>query len=375
MKTESLAVQYRPKTLSTLVGQAHIVKQVFGMFSAKKMPASIMLHGPTGLGKTTVARMIARMVNCTGERDPATYDPCNECASCKMTNHPDVVEINAADARGIDDVRSLIQQSKNMPQMGNKRVYILDEFQQFTAQAMQCMLIPLESPPANTLWIICTMSPDKILPAIAKRCMSLQVKPVEATLIAKRLARIAKREGVDFATIEGGDKILKTVADFANGGMRASIQLLESVLYAFKGDPDIDPNTVLTTFLAGGEADLEAAAANLLLAILTNNLKGVVKSVPAESARGVLLKLRWLLDYLINNSVGLAKFIPYSGRTFAALAKKQEGGVKLPLSVLLQIQNLLLEIEWRLNSQSCDERVVIMSMLGNFVADRMRQDA
>ena len=365
MKTQSLAVQYRPKTLSELVGQDHIAKQVLGMFRSKKMPASIMLHGPTGLGKTTVARMIARMVNCTGERDE-TFAPCNECVNCKMQDHPDVIELNAADARGIDDVRNLIQQSKNMPSFGNKRIFILDEFQQFTPQAAQCMLLPLEAPPANTLWIICTMSPDKILPAIAKRCMSLQVKPVESSLIVKRLYRIAKREGVDFKTIDDGAKILSTVADFANGGVRASVQLLESVLYAVKSGEEINLNTVLTKFLSGGEADLDNAAANVLFAMLSNNMKLLVKSIPTDNARGVLMKMRWLLDYLINNSVGMAKFVPYSGRAFAALTKGTE--VKLSLNQLLQIQNLLLEVEWRLNSQSCDERIVFMSMCGAFVS-------
>ena len=370
MKTESLAVKYRPRKLTDLIGQDHIATQVLGMFKSKKMPASLLLHGPTGLGKTTVARMVARMVNCTGERDQETFAPCGECQSCLMADHPDVLELNAAEARGIDDVRNLIQQSRNMPTMGNKRIFILDEVHQFTPQAQQSLLKPLEEPPANTLWIICTMSPDKILPAIAKRCMSLQVKPVDSVLISKRLARIAKREGVDFSQIEGGDKILKTVADFSNGGVRASIQLLESVLYAFKSDPNIDPNTVLTKFLSGGEADFDKAAAHVLLSILTSNLKGFVKAVPADNVRNVINKLRWLLDYLINNSVGQAKFVPYSGRFFAAEVKKIEAGVKLPLATLLSVQNVLLDIEARLNSQSCDERVVFMAMLGNFIVER-----
>ena len=370
MKTQSLAVKYRPRSLNDLIGQDHIATQVLGMFKSKKMPSSIMLHGPTGLGKTTVARMIARMVNCTGDRDEETYAPCGECASCKMTDHPDVLELNAGDARGIDDVRNLVQQSKNMPTLGNKRVFILDEFQQFTPQAAQCMLKPLEEPPSNTLWIICTMSPDKILPAIAKRCMSMQVKPVSSAMIAKRLARISKREGLDFSTIEDGEKILKTIADFSNGGVRASIQLFESVLYAIKSGKQIDTNTVLTKFLAGGEADFDQAAADILMAVLTSNLKAFVKAMPSADTRNVLNKLRWLLDYLINNAVGQAKFIPYSGRVFAAAVKKVDGGVKLPLATLLATQNLLLDIEFRLNSQSIDERVVFMSMLGNFIVER-----
>lgn len=327
------------------------------------MPSAIMLHGPTGLGKTTVARMLARMVNCTGERGEH-FEPCGECSSCKMHEHPDVMELNAADARGIDDVRTLIQLSKNMPTIGNKRIFIIDEAHQLTSQSSQCLLKPLEEPPANTLWIICTMSPDKMLPAIAKRCLSLQVKPVDPELITKRLYRIARREGIDFKEKTDGIKVLRTIADFSNGGMRASIQLLESVLYAYKSGDEVDVQTVLTKFLSGGEADLDNAAANVLYAMLTNDVRHLVKSIPQDNTRGVLSKMRWLLDYLINSAVGQSKFVPYSGRVFAKLSK--DGDVKINLKSLIQIQSLLLDIEFRLNTQNIEERVVFMAMCGNF---------
>ena len=114
MKTESLAVKYRPKTLAGLVGQGHIASQIRGIVKSKRVPSSIMLHGPTGLGKTTVARMISTILNCSN-LNTETCAPCGECPSCMLKEHPDVVEMNMADARGIDDVRSMIQQSKNMP--------------------------------------------------------------------------------------------------------------------------------------------------------------------------------------------------------------------------------------------------------------------
>ena len=369
MKTESLAVQYRPRNLTDLIGQDHISKQVLGMFKSGKMPSSIMLHGSTGLGKTTVARILTRMINCSAEERDENFTPCGECPSCRMTEHPDVLELNAAEARGIDDVRNLIQQSKNMPSLGNKRIFILDEVHQFTPQAQQSLLKPLEEPPSNTLWIICTMSPDKILPAIAKRCLSMQVKPVEPDVLVKRLYRVAKREGVDFKQVDDGVKVLKTIADFANGGVRASLQLLESVLFAYKADKTVDANTVLTQFLSGGEADQDKLAAELLFSILAGDMKRYVKAMPADNIRAVLNKMRWLLDYLINNFVGKAKFIPYSGRAFAALTKGSE--VKVSLPRLMQIQYLLVDIEMKLNSCSIDERVVFMSTLSTQVkADR-----
>ena len=367
METQSLAVKYRPRSLSDLIGQDHIAAQITGMFNKKRMPAAIMLHGATGLGKTTVARMIASMVNCR-DLDSATLKPCGKCASCSMPDHPDVLELNAADTRGIDDVRTLIQQSKNMPTVGKKRVFILDEAHQLTPQASQTLLKPIEEPPANTLWIICTMSPDKMLPAIAKRCLSLPVRPVAPELITKKLYRIAKREGTDFKEVDDGIKILKTIADFSNGGVRESIQLLESILLAEASGEAIDTETVLTKYLGGGEAELDKCAADMVHAVLTADVKSLIQSVPFENARGSMLKARWLLDYLINNSIGRAKFVPYSGRLFSDLCKKS--GTKPNIGRLLQLQYALVEIEVRLNSFNIDERVVILSSLANFALSK-----
>ena len=127
MKIESLAVKYRPKVLEDLVGQPHLVSQLRGMFKAGKIPSAILLAGESGTGKTTTARMIARYLNCNNP-DPATHAPCGECISCKYGDgHPDFLEMNMADARGIDDIRGLIASSKNMPVMGENRIFLLDE--------------------------------------------------------------------------------------------------------------------------------------------------------------------------------------------------------------------------------------------------------
>lgn len=133
----SLAVKYRPKLLSDLVGQDHIVTQINGMLTKRRFPSTILLSGSSGLGKTTTARIIARYVNCKNPGED--FAPCGECVNCTTTeNHPDVIEINAADTRGIDDVRSLLQQSKFSPVMGSRRFFIIDEAQQLTVQAQQC---------------------------------------------------------------------------------------------------------------------------------------------------------------------------------------------------------------------------------------------
>ena len=364
METVNLAVKYRPQKLDDVVGQQHVVAQLRGMFSKGKMPSSILLTGPTGLGKTTLARIIARYINCENP-DTEKHAPCGECRNCKFDqDHPDVVEINAADSRGIDDVRTLVQQARNMPQFGKHRVFIVDEAQQLTNQAQNVILKPLEEPPKRTMWIIASMSPEKLLPAIAGRCLNLSLKPVTNDDIARRLYRIAKREGVDFKQIEGGIDVLKTIGDYANGGMRASVNLLESVLHGIDSGEEVDKKMLLQRFLATGEAQADDVACDLLVAVLKRDLTAVVQCCTrADDLRTVMYKLRFLLDFLIANSAKCAKFTPYSGKLFAKKARD----VKVSLAVLIKLQAELLNVEWRLNSMSVDSRIVFISMLGDFV--------
>lgn len=371
MESTSLAVKYRPKTLPGLIGQDHIVSAVTGMLKSKKLPSAIMLYGPTGLGKTTTARIIVRYLNCANP-NPDTHAPCGECSSCKMKDHPDVTELNAADSRGIDDVRSLIAQAKNMPTIGKKRFIIIDEAQQLPTLSQQALLKPIEEPPKNTIWIICTMTPEKMNQAISKRCMRLQVKPVEQEVLTKRLYLIAKKEGVDFKTIKDGTKLLKTIADLSNGGVREAISSLESLLYAVQGSKDVDTKSILDAFLSGGEAELEQVAVDILASVCKADLKEFISNTcTMDNTRGVISKLRWLIDYLLCNSAGKAKFVPYGGRLFAARAKKD--GFRVPLPKLLTLQSLLVEIEFKLNSMSVEERVVFMSFIGDFIG-RLKVD-
>jgi hypothetical protein len=124
---ESLAVRYRPKSLSDLVGQDHIATQIRGMLKKGTFPSTMLFNGESGCGKTTTARMISRYILCKNP-DTTTHEPCGVCSSCTYgDSHPDVAEINMAEQRGIDDVRALIQSSKNMPTIGDHRVFIVDE--------------------------------------------------------------------------------------------------------------------------------------------------------------------------------------------------------------------------------------------------------
>ncbi len=362
---ESLAVKYRPKRIADLVGQDHIATQFTGMLKKGRIPHGILVSGESGVGKTTVSRMIAGYVNCQTPNED--YSPCGTCISCKHgKEHPDLMEVNAADSRGIDDVRALIQSAKNMPTMGKHKIILLDEVHMFTVQAFNALLKSLEEPPARTLWILSTTNPEKIPKTIIGRCHNFSLKRISEDMLVRRIYKIAKLEGVDFKTdIEGGVAVLKAIAGLAGGQMRDSISMLENALFAINSGDAIDVKTLIEKYVTTNEADVEKAAAEILISILKANHLALIRGIRGGGeARAILSKLRWLLQYLIDNAVGLAKYAPYSGRLFAKLSKDE--GVKVSIPALLDLQYRLVEIERTFNTMSIDESVVMLSSLSSF---------
>lgn len=367
IQLKSLAVQERPTTLADLVGQDHIATEILGMLKRRRFPPTMLFNGWSGCGKTTTARMVARYLMCKNP-EPKTYAPCGECISCRFgDSHPDVSEINMAEQRGIDDVRGLIQCSQNMPTIGDYRVFLIDEIHAMTPQAAQAFLKPLEEPPPRTLWLLATTNPEKLPTTVLGRCHRFDVKPIEPQVLVNRLYKLAKREGVDFKTVKDGVDMLKLMANLADGRLRDAIALLEKVLFVIASGEEIDSKTILSKFLTSSDADLEKASASLVCAILGNKLPEMLKAVRSSvNVRQLLSKTRWLIQFLIDDSVKLAKYTPYNARLFAKMSKDQ--GVKVNIAQLVRLQYLLLEIEVRFNSMSVEENVVMLSMVGNFMA-------
>lgn len=369
---ESMAVKYRPQTINDLVGQDSVVTQVKGMLKSGKFSNSILIHGSSGCGKTTTARIIARTLYCTNLGED--FSPCGECSSCKYgDSHPDVSEMNMAETRGIDDVRALISSSKNMPTLGKFRIFIIDEVHAWTTQAETAFLKPLEEPPARTMWILCTTNPEKLKPTILGRCKKFPVQPIEPEVMMKRLSFICKKEGLDIKEREDGKAILKLVSDMSNGHMRDAIEMVESVIYALRADAKMDTKSLMSKVLTAGDTDLDKASAYLVASILNGDLKDIVHQIRAsQNARGLLNKSRWLLQYLLDNAVGLAKYSPYNAKIFAKVAK--ENNVKVKLQMLIRMQYMLIETENRFNTMNIDETVMMQSMVGQFMLENVKKD-
>lgn len=230
IKSDTLATKYRPKKLSEFIGQNEVRNKVKGILATQQIPTAIMIIGPSGVGKTTLSRLIVRYLNCdTGDAE----GDCNSCRLMDENQHPDYDEVNGSESGNIEKVRSLIKQARLSPRF-SMRVICVDEVQRASHAAFQALLKPVEETPENTLWIFCTTDPEKIPKALMGRCIILSLGLPSKTEIAKRVYRIAKEEEFEWITKNACLKIAESSA----GHVRNAIQTLQSISAYIKGSDE-----------------------------------------------------------------------------------------------------------------------------------------
>ena len=224
MSYKALYRTYRPSAFDSVAGQQHIVKTLKNALNEKKIAHAYLFCGPRGTGKTTMARIFAKALNC----EEGFGNQCNECENCKAITegrHPDVIEIDAASNRGIDDIRDLISKVKYAPILGQYKVYIIDEVHMMTTEAFNALLKTLEEPPANVVFILATTEPYKLMPTILSRCQRYDFSKVGDGDIYNRLLEICVNEGV-----EANDDALTAIVSLADGGMRDALSMLDQAI-------------------------------------------------------------------------------------------------------------------------------------------------
>jgi DNA polymerase-3 subunit gamma/tau len=249
--------KWRPQTFSEIVGQEYVVKTLQNAISKKRISHSYIFCGPKGTGKTSLARVFAKGLNC--EKGP-TSNPCNKCSNCLSIaagTNVDVIEIDAASNRGIDDIRDLREKVRYLPVNLRKKVYIIDEAHQITPAAFNAFLKVLEEPPEHVIFIMATTEPHEVLPTIMSRCQRFDFEPVPVDKIKKRLKSIASSENIDI-----NDSAVNLIAKHADGSLRDSDGILEQ-LSSFE-DKKITVDDV-TSLLGIIDQDMLFELANIFL--------------------------------------------------------------------------------------------------------------
>jgi len=229
MAYKALYRMYRPQTFEEVVGQQHIVVTLKNAIRTNKLSHAYLFSGPRGTGKTSVAKILGKAINCTSNEDK----PCEKCASClsiSKGNHPDIIEIDAASNNGVDEIRELIDKVKYAPLELKTKVYIIDEVHMLTTGAFNALLKTLEEPPSHVIFILATTEPHKVIPTIISRCQRFDFTKVSNTDIESRLDSILDEEEI---YVDSG--VTRLVSQLADGGMRDALSILEQII-AYSGE-------------------------------------------------------------------------------------------------------------------------------------------
>jgi DNA polymerase III subunit gamma/tau len=290
----SLYRRHRPGSFDEVVGQQHVVRTLRNAVEGDKVHHAYLFVGSRGTGKTSMAKILARSLNC--ERGGPTVTPCGECESCLTIaagSSVDVIEMDAASNRSVDDVRDLRERVAYAPTGGRWKVYILDEAHMLTKEAWNAFLKTLEEPPPNTVFVLATTEAHKVMPTIADRCQRFDFQRPSLEQISEVLTRVAAAEG-----IEAEDAAMAMIARSASGSFRDALGTLDQ-LVAFGGDR-VKLDDVLE-LLGAADAELLFEAVD---AVIAEDPKGVLLGVekmarsgrdPSQFARDLLAHLRHLL--------------------------------------------------------------------------------
>ena len=222
---QALYRKYRPKTFEEVVGQDVIVKTLKNSIKNNMVSHAYLLSGPRGTGKTSIAKIFAKVLNCY---EPVDFEPCNKCISCEQANQNqniDIIEIDAASNNGVDEIREIRNKITLVPTNSKYKIYIIDEVHMLTTQAFNALLKTLEEPPSHIIFIFATTEPQKIPQTILSRCQRFDYKKVSEEKLVERLRYICDQEKINIS-----EKALFEIARLSDGGVRDSISLLDQSL-------------------------------------------------------------------------------------------------------------------------------------------------
>ena len=317
--------KWRPLNFEQLAGQEHVATTLRHSANLGRVSHSYLFCGPRGSGKTTTARIMAKAVNCL---DLQEGDPCNNCTVCTSINDGqfmDIIEMDAASNRGIDEIRDIREKVNFSPAQGRRKVYIIDEAHMLTDQASNAFLKTLEEPPAHVMFILCTTEAHRILPTIVSRCQRFDFRRIPSNAIFDRLDEISRAEG---AVVDS--EALRVVARYADGSLRDAENLLEQLVVSYDGGVNL---AQVEELLGLGNSERWLELATFLLMGNTNGGLDVVNQAAWDGAD---------LRQLHRQTLGLL-------RSAMLLQWGNSSMVDLPDHVTAQLQDLVGRLPpWRI---------------------------
>jgi len=340
-----LARKYRPQNFEELVGQKHIADVLKNAIVGNRIAHAYLFAGPRGTGKTTTARILSKALNCLQGPTP---NPCNKCTNCKEItegNSVDVLEIDGASNRGIDEIRALRENVKFTPASSKYKIYIIDESHQITDAAFNALLKTLEEPPEHVIFILATTEPQKIPLTILSRCQRFRFRPISVSEIINQLEKIVQEEKFNIEK-----NAIKLIAQVSNGSLRDSLSMLDQVV-SFSPDEKITEETVREIL---GLSPYEIINSFFDL-VVEKNTKGLLEKISWISYEGYdfvqfakdvreYFRLLIIANYLDDDKKFEESYLP------ADIEKLKEHSKILPQDLLLRNLHLLNkcveEIRW-----------------------------
>ncbi|MDO8620703.1 MAG: DNA polymerase III subunit gamma/tau [Candidatus Levybacteria bacterium] len=280
--------KYRPQTINELDSKA-VRQTLLDVLSGKEIPHAFLFTGPKGLGKTSTARIVAKVVNC--EKKKNDIEPCNKCDQCRSISNGtnmDILEIDGASNRGIDEIRDLREKVRLSALRAKKKVYIIDEVHMLTTEAFNALLKTLEEPPSHVMFILCTTEPHKVPATIASRCFHIAFRKAEPLELVRSFKRIAKKEKLNIDM-----EALELIASLSDGSFRDGVKILEEVV-GFAGRKKITKKLIEERYQI---SNLEHQVSQMIKFLEERNTASALKLISELTKQG--LDMKYLLEQII----------------------------------------------------------------------------